>query len=216
MRSLFRLKPAGRMGMRVSGLRTSTPLAKQSAARQTRLYHAALKPAAGTLRSTGREPVPKCRFSATGAFGNARRLSQKAPPPKPSSSKSELRAYRSAVSRTPSTTRLSPRDASERAPACRRGCAGSSPGASSSSELLTLLRLVSFFATSEIEPKRSLSVVVATRRVFIAPHRAPACNGGDPCVFDPHSCRTAGLTRAANSVARRLNLADLQPVPAPE
>jgi hypothetical protein len=25
-------------------------------------------------------------------------------------------------------------------------------------------------------------------------------------VFDPHSCRTAGLTRAANSVERRLNL----------
>jgi hypothetical protein len=64
--------------------------------------------------------------------------------------------------------------------------------------------------------ERSLSVVVAARQVFIAPHCAPACNGGDPCVFDPHSCRTAGLTRAANSVARRLNLADLQPVPAPE
>src|SRR4051812_38181021 len=39
---------------------------------------------------------------------------------------------------------------------------------------------------------------------------APAGHG--PPVFDPHSCRTAGLTRAGNSVERRLNLADLQPV----
>src|SRR5215204_6939852 len=70
----------------------SHPLAKKRGARQTRLYQAALKPAARTLRSTGREPVRKCRFYAMGAFGSARRLSQKVHPPRPSSSRSESTA----------------------------------------------------------------------------------------------------------------------------